>query len=629
MVRGVASLAVALVAFVSGAAGARANGDRDVVLLQLCDHLISAQITDRADPDYGGLRCPSSNPEPHPVHSRAAEAVYPLAVAYQITGDERYRDAAIALGDWLIVIQQESGAWGESWPNHDGWTGTTADQLISLAGAYPSLEGGMDAKQRNTWQAAIRRAGDFVHARFPMGNLNYWVTGAVGLRLAERALESPDAAWPAHADRLVALTLEAANADGLLVGEGGGVDVGYNLAQTLGFLAMYGRLTEDESLLERTAELVRAHLPFVYPDGSIDNSWGTRSYKWTYESGTKTAPGVHFTFGLLADRDPRFLDAGRRALDYLRAHAMVEGWVVQGPHAERRASSYPPCIYGTFTRAQSLAMMRMYAPDGVSESDPRSGRADAWYRHYPTVDVAVVQTGALMATVSAYGEISKLPRTLVTRGGSLTHLWVGAFGSAGVLQTSSVTEYRRQEAKHQPDEEPLLPLTPRIEVWEDDAYWTNLYEDRAALTVEEVGDRVVIRASGRLRDRDGRDSGVTYQLEHDFDGSEVRKRARITSDRPLTVRMVEPVVRVEGLAVAGETRDRLRLTPGTGVPWTFAVTSSEDRFQLTHGEELDRYWCPFPGVEAYPLVVAVPVRPGRATELEVAFAPMEGTGGRE
>lgn len=96
MVRGVASLAVALVAFVSGAAGARANGDRDVVLLQLCDHLISAQITDRADPDYGGLRCPSSNPEPHPVHSRAAEAVYPLAVAYQITGDERYRDAAIA-----------------------------------------------------------------------------------------------------------------------------------------------------------------------------------------------------------------------------------------------------------------------------------------------------------------------------------------------------------------------------------------------------------------------------------------------------------------------------------------------------------------------------------------------------
>ena len=109
-------------------------------LIPLVDQLVSTQITNPDDPDYGALVSPSNNPQPNPRHSRAAEAVYPLAVAWKHTQDEAYRTAAIRLGNWLVDIQQDNGAWGENWPGHDGWDGTTADQLISLAGALELLQ---------------------------------------------------------------------------------------------------------------------------------------------------------------------------------------------------------------------------------------------------------------------------------------------------------------------------------------------------------------------------------------------------------------------------------------------------------------------------------------------------------
>src|SRR5690606_9850249 len=139
--------------------------DAEALLLRLCDRLMSVQITDPADPDCGALVCPSTNPELHPRHSRAAEAVYPLAVAYSRTGRVDLRRAAILLGDWLVSIHQPGGAWGESWPGHDGWVGTTADQLISLAGAYPLLAFALEDPQRRAWLASIASAAAFVEQR--------------------------------------------------------------------------------------------------------------------------------------------------------------------------------------------------------------------------------------------------------------------------------------------------------------------------------------------------------------------------------------------------------------------------------------------------------------------------------
>jgi len=102
-------------------------------LLTLCDALLTTQINEISEPNYGALVCPSTNPDIHPLHSRAAEAVYPLAIAWKLTGKTKYRDAAIKLGNWLITIQETSGkkagGWSEIWPDPEqkGWFGTTTD----------------------------------------------------------------------------------------------------------------------------------------------------------------------------------------------------------------------------------------------------------------------------------------------------------------------------------------------------------------------------------------------------------------------------------------------------------------------------------------------------------------------
>ena len=139
-------------------------------------------------------------------------------------------------------------------------------------------------------------------------------------------------------------------------GEGDGVDLGYNIAQSIGFVAMYGLLTNAATYVDAAARLLETHGHFMYPSGAIDNSWGTRSYKWMLESGTKTAPGIYFTYGLLAHVDPAFNRGAQLALGLLRQVYLAEpGWMVYGPDAHKHPGSNPPSNYPTFARAQSIA----------------------------------------------------------------------------------------------------------------------------------------------------------------------------------------------------------------------------------------------------------------------------------
>lgn len=583
----------------------------------LCDTLVSAQITDRNSPDFGALVCPSHNPQEHPLHSRAAEAAYPLAVVYRTTHDARYRDAARHLADWLFTKQQPNGAWGEDWPKHDGWNGTTYDQLISLASAYPIFAPELAPAERARWLRAIRSAADFTAANPAIANINYHPTGAVALELAARVVENPPPRWRERAAELIRLTLASINADNLIVGEGQGVDLGYNLAQSIGYLALYGLLTHDEPLRHRAAELLRAHAAFVYPNGSVDNSWGTRSFKWTYESGTKTAPGVYFSFALLADQDERFGSIGDRCFDFLVRENLADGLVTYGPHAARHASTHPPCLYSTFVRAQSLATEIDFAPalPSVEIAAPRLAPPPG--RFFPTVNVAVVRTEKMMATVSAYGGIARYGRELVSRGGSLTNLWIDGFGPRGFAQTSSVTRYQRPEPAHMPLEGDLLPLTPRIECTIDGVRYTNLFEANGTMRVDPQPDCTAITVAGQLRDAAGRTSNIGYVLTHRFYRDRVVKQFELTSPRDRVVTLVEPFVNDPGATFTSRSANTFEIHPPGSHVWQLTARGAA----LRAGEHPERYWCPFPAVECFPIVAEVTLLAGARTIVELALAP--------
>jgi hypothetical protein len=571
------------------------------VLELLCNQLIGTQITDPDDLDYGALVSPSTNPQHNPRHSRAAEAVYPLAVMYKHSRDGRHKNAAILLGNWLISIQQEDGSWGENWPGHDGWNGTTADQLISLAGALEILGDEIGEDDSRAWDRSITAAADFSLGRFGPGrsNINYTPTAAVGLVLAHRAVESPNAAWLHKAEELIAYIKSQVNEDDLIVGEGQGVDLGYNIAQSIGFLAWYGILMEQPETVDLAASLLEAHMHFMYPNGAIDNSWGTRSFKWTLESGTKTAPGVHYTFALLADKDPAIHRGAVLALDWLENHALDEhSRVTYGPHAYLHANSNPPSNYGTFARAQSIATAVEYGP-AASNLAPIPAEREDWLKFFPTIGTAVTRTDKVMATVSAYENNKRYPLETAVRGGSATVVWFEGYGPDGFLQASSQTVYNRIEDKHMPDGIDPLPLTPRIETVAG-PYRTNLFDAGANLEVTSPQVPVELVSSGKLRGKEG-EAGSTFTWTHGFSASAYTKTVQLGSAEGL--RIVEPFVDNPGNSYALEGNDTFVITQRGGRQWQLKVGSSSVPFSLSHGAQRERYYFPFPGLNAYPLAI--------------------------
>jgi hypothetical protein len=580
-------------------------------LLTLCDALLATQINDPADPNFGALVCPSTNPEVHPTHSRAAEAVYPFAVAWKLTGKVKYRDAAIKLGNWLITVQETSGkkagGWSEVWPDPEqkGWFGTTTDQLISMAGAYAILKPRLNTSEIENWNSSMEKAAEFVMANFPVRtNINYNPTGAATLVMAFQVLDHPKQSWLIKADSLMnTYTLKSIDRQNLLTGEGMGVDGGYNIAQSIGFIALYAILKNDPRIRQIAADLLKAHYLFVYPNGSVDNSWGTRSFKWSYESGTKTAPGVYFSFALLADMDPKFDAAGLKCLEYLNQKCMNDGWIVYGPHAKNHESGSPPCNYSTFARAQSIALAIEYGAKPAAKAT-FPAQENNWYKFFPDMNVAVIRTDKIMATVSAYGEIRRYPRPSVCRGGSISNLWYKGFGENGFMQSSSTASYQRIEGMHMPIEKDLLPLTPRIECNVDSNYFSNIFEDVAMMNIDKESDNVKVSTAGNMKTTNGTKSKVNYNLTHRFYADYLTKELTVKGESQ-EFRLIEPIVNDPGTTFHLKNDSTVIIkTRASKAEWELKVTSSTVPFRISLGTDSEKYWCPFPAVEAFPIIIS-------------------------
>lgn len=580
-------------------------------MLSLCDALLPTQLNEPASPNYGALVCPSVNPENHPLHSRAAEAVYPFAVAWKVTGNPKYRDAAIKLGNWLISIQEttgkKAGGWSEVWPDpqQKGWFGTTTDQLISMTGAYPILKPFLSPAEIEKWNSSMLKAADFVMQNFPVkSNINYNPTAAATLVLAYQNIDKPQPIWLVKADSLMNIyTLPSIDRQNLLTGEGMGVDEGYNMAQSIGYIALYAILTHDQHTKQKAVDLLKEHYLFVYPNGSVDNSWGTRSFKWNYESGTKTAPGVYFSFALLTDIDSRFNAAGLKCLEYLNKECIRNGFITYGPHADKHASSSPPCNYSTFARAQSLALAVEYGAKSTTTATFPAQEIN-WFKFFSDINVAVVRTEKIMATVSAYGEIRRYPRPSVCRGGSITNLWMKGFGNHGFMQSSSTADYQRIEAQHMPIENDLLSLTPRIEFTSDGSAFSNIWEDKGSMSAEKDGDQIIVSVSGKMKSIKGTPSEVSYKLTHRFYADYLTKEITV-SGQSQAFRIVEPIVNDPGTTFSLKNDSTVIIkTALSKNEWELRITGCTVPFHISLGNQASKYWCPFPGVEAYPVIIS-------------------------
>ena len=150
--------------------------------------------------------------------------------------------------------------------------------------------------------------------------------------------------------------------EGFLFGEGGRevgkdgqypIDLGYNVEESLPFLALYSRLSGNLQLEQTVVRSMKLHLEFMFPDGGWDNSWGTRSFKWTLW-GSRTSDGCHASYYAMADKEPVFAEAVYRNLQCLE-NSTYNHVLYSGPH--EATAGVEPSIHHTFNHAKSLSLL--------------------------------------------------------------------------------------------------------------------------------------------------------------------------------------------------------------------------------------------------------------------------------
>lgn len=588
-------------------------------LATLTDSLEKLQLGPERGGEAGALACLRCGV----LHTRAAEAVWPMAQRFAETGDERHLRAARALAAWLFRQQQLDGSWKET---PEEWTGTTTDQLLMLVLAFESLSPRLTAEDRAAWLAAIEHAADYLARTMSpqFASINYCATTTASLAAAHRLV--PKEIYLERARALARATVALLDEEGFLNGEGGkcygrkmGVDLGYSLEMSLWGLAYYARLTGDDAVRDRVRAAVRSHLPFIYPDGMMDNSWGIRSNKWTVY-GSATSDGCQALFALFADDDPVFASAAWRNLQFLRT-CIRDGLVDYGPqHAA--VMREPPCIYPTFTKAKNLAMAVAFDPQPQRSLVALPADRVDWQRHFETLDVVVTRTRRFMGTVTAYRykDVAAGPEgkyMFRPSGGELSCLWLEGHG---LIQASSQTEYHRWEPMSFPVVEgELRPLTPRIEFTSGGNYFTNLFEFDGRLRTETPrAGEFVVSTYGELKDRRWFHGGVSYRLTHTLRAASVAKEVTLFY-RGATpeVRVVEPIVWPEGATFVQTDARTVELRSGAR-RILFRVTGGAAT--LVSGRDVGKYWSPYPALRAWPIELVVPAPTAGELQQTVAFA---------
>jgi hypothetical protein len=492
------------------------------LLLDWCDGLVGLQIDQPSNPaEHGAFRCPACNS----LHGRCADAVYPLLTAAGLTRSARYQQAAIRVMQWTRNVDAPDGSWtNETDPT--SWKGTTVFGSLAQAWALERHGDLLESSVRQAWGRRLRRAGEFIRKTFDIayGNINYPLTATHALFLLGRMLDEPE--WQARARELARQSLGYfTEPSRLLFGEGHPedrisplgcrpVDLGYNVEESLPALLDYSWMASDEQVRAAVRRSLRAHLAFMLPDGGWDNSWGTRSFKWTYW-GSRTSDGALSAYLSLSGKEPGFYTAAERHLTLLR-RCTAGGLLYGGPHLAARGAQ--PCVHHTFTHAKVLAdALDAGLPPSPVDPTPLPRESADGIHFFPEIATWLAARGPWMATVTRNDWLYQ-PGVWHPTGGAISMLYHRAVGP---LLAGSMARYRRVEAHNMqpsPDEEDY-PLTPRVDRMVGEREFSTLYDLSANVRAQDQGGAIRFDVEGELCDSSGARGGgrvaMSYRIAAD------------------------------------------------------------------------------------------------------------------
>jgi hypothetical protein len=578
------------------------------LLKDWCDGMIKVQISNPSNlEEHGALGCPSCL---H-IHGRCMDAVYPFLYMADVTGDKKYLNAAILVMDWAENnVSQENGSWTVI-PNPKSWKGITVFGAIALAEALHYHGHVLEKEYFNTWTARLKKAGEYIYNEFTISftNINYGGTAIYGLNLIGNVLKNY-----AFISKSKVLAEEVefyfTENEGLLFRECKpdakklsvkglhGVDLGYNVEETLNSIVMYALKEKDDELLQIVTKSLNSHLEFMLPDGAWDNSWGNRMYKWSYW-GSRTCDGSQPAFGMMAHINQAFGTAAVKNTELLKS-CTADGLLHGGPHFI--SAGIKPCVHHTFAHAKPLTALLdhwEHLPE-INKNTALSRTYSDGVQHFKDLDVSLFARGDWRGTLSAYdAEYHYKNDYRQATGGALGVLY---HNKVGLLCTASMAVYHLvEEYNQQPQPGKDIALTPRIETFKEDSWYTNLFDLTADIKSTDSNGEIELTSNVKLKNEareivneTASDFEITYNCS--VDKMQIRVQTKQSILAPIV--FVLPIVSPTGEVVNWLNKNEITIQKPEGlvsikanVPLKIKEISGSRTFNMV------------PGVEAIPIEV--------------------------
>ena len=461
------------------------RSEANELLTEWMDTFLAYQCTHSDSALDGGVLCPACAR----IHGRIGDAVLPLMYLAEKTGNSKYLLGAKRLMAWMENVHRPDGSWMNDVHVSD-WNGTTVFASIALYEALHYHGHLLDDSTRNHWKQQLVEAGEFmmnnpfIYSRKREGmrnmNVNYSASATYALYVIGEMCGRPE--FKKEAEEIAAGLKEYFTVnDCFLYGEGPNitsetkngcrpVDLLYNVEESLPNMAYYAVMANDTVLLALVERSMKTHLEFMLPDGAWDNSWGTRSFKWTYWGG-RTSDGFMGGYYLMAAAccHPEYLEAIHRNIGLL-SKATHNGLLYGGMHYF--VSGIPPCIHHTFGHAKALASFLEQPP--VKMNSPETLPRDAVYgvKYFKDIRTWLLSRGDWRGTFTGNDAEYKVKGTH-PMGGALSLLW---HAQAGPIFAATMNRYKLIEAPNMQSNtrKYLMGGTPRVELIQDEITYSNL-----------------------------------------------------------------------------------------------------------------------------------------------------------
>ncbi len=490
------------------------------LLKEWCDELTKLRITHERKELDGGILCPACSV----IHGRCGDLMLPFMYLYSETKDERYKRCAEGVFEYSENnLKRPDGSYyndvGSTWRGISVFSALSYGETLLRFSPLLSL----DVKER--MEAAFLRLVNASIAYFKdeakSTNINYFAGMAAMLAMCYKYTRN---------EKYLDLSCEYEryvrdlfDESGLLAGEGQyksnaskkgchSIDMGYNLEESLPLLVIHSHLLKDEEKLAFYTARVLDHLEFIFPDGAIDNSFGTRMNKWTY-FGSRTSDGMQGGLVYVAGRSPVI---ARALLENLRLQRRCTHTGLLFAGLMQRSAGEPPCIHHSFTHAKALALFCLEINEKMFDFSESVAlpREKEGIRAFQNGNLIRVTRGGFTATVNATDTHSKEENA--SSGGSLSLLWHKERGPILAATLHTYTSAEPLNMQYQRGSNETHCMTARFV--SSDANYSSDTDESVALSYNEW--RLLARSQERhiSLKYEFDESFVSISVTSDFDG---------------------------------------------------------------------------------------------------------------